>query len=68
MNLDQSDIGRPDPQSFPLDLVGCCEYQGCRQPIYFGEDCVNLDGELFCEDRCLTKHLGGRRVQAGVDM
>lgn len=66
MITDQTDIGRRDPQTVPLDLIAYCAYRGCQQDIHFGDDCLNVDGDLFCEDRCVTKHFGGRRIQAGI--
>jgi hypothetical protein len=67
MNIDQTDVGKPDPQMFPLDLIALCAYHGCQQPIHFGDDVINVDGELFCQQSCVIKYIGGRVVQAGIE-
>lgn len=66
ISLDRFACGRPDPQERPLDWVCDCAYEHCRQPLYFGDDCiVDEDGRAFCSELCFVRFYGGMHAAAG---
>ena len=66
VSLDRFAVGLPDPQDRPLDWICDCAYERCRQPLYFGEECVlDEDGRAFCSETCFVRYHGGRQAVVG---
>ena len=65
MNLDRFAYGLPDPQGVPEKKVGFCNT--CQSAISLGDEVIELDGDYYCDYRCLMKHLGARWVGAGME-
>ncbi len=63
--LDRFAQGLPDPQAYEPEPWAVCE--GCGRDIYPGEDCIDLDGSICCDDMdCFIKMTGAQRKEAGV--
>ena len=65
ISFDRFAHGLPDPQERPAEQVGHCE--DCQSAIYYGDEVIELDGDYYCDYRCLMKHLGARWVGAGME-
>ena len=45
----------------------CCKCCECKQPLYYGEVCYDIDGDTFCET-CAQEWLNCRKVYVDEDM
>jgi hypothetical protein len=44
----------------PKVVAFCCE---CNEPLTEQDEFLDLDGEYLCDDYCLIKYLGVRKVE-----
>jgi hypothetical protein len=65
ISLDRFAYGLPDPQDVPEKRVGYCNT--CQSAIFRGDEVVELDGDLYCDSKCLMRKLGARWVGAGME-
>ncbi|MGG1598516.1 hypothetical protein [Paenibacillus naphthalenovorans] len=62
-SLDRFAYGLPDPQEQEPPQVAQCTY--CSEAIYADDEVTDVEGELFCNDACFRRHVGGCIVRAG---
>lgn len=64
--MDRFAYGLPDSQAEPAAVIAKCSC-GCGEDIYFGDEAIEYEGDLYLEYRCLLKGIGASWVNAGEE-